>query len=107
MTPDKNSRDKLNGHLREGAFLGVIWRNTEYINGTDEGIFKCATIKDRPEESAYNPKCLDYITVPYDQYVLDGASSQGARLRFAESSSPVDNATPMPRSGVEWAKHLL
>ena len=65
----------------------------EYIIGTDEGIFKCATVKARPEGNAYDPKCLDCITVPYDQYILDGDNSQGARLRFAESSSPVGNAT--------------
>ena len=102
LTPDKNSREKSNGDFRDGILLGVIWRATEYIIGTDEGIFKCATLKAGPEESAYDPKCTDYITVPYDQYILDGASSQGARLRFAESSSPVDNATPLPGSGVEW-----
>ena len=101
LTPDKNSRDKLNGDFREGIVLGVIWRTTEYIIGTDEGSFKCATVKARPEERAYDPKCIDYITVPYDQYILEGASSQGARLRFAESSNPVGSAMPMSRSGVE------
>ena len=83
--------------------MGLIWRTAENIIGTDGGVFKCATVKARPEKSAHEPKLLDYIAVPYDQYVLDGAKSQCARLSFAEPSRPVDNATPMPRSGVEWA----
>ena len=39
MTPNKNVRDKVNGDFRDGIFLGVIWRTTEYLIGTPEGIF--------------------------------------------------------------------
>ena len=46
--------------------MGAIWRTIEYIVGTGEGIFKCATVRARPEESAYDPKYLDDMTVPYD-----------------------------------------
>ena len=64
----------------------MIWRHLEddgIHHGTDEDIFKCATVQVCPEESAYDPKCLDYITVPYDQYILDGAILQGAQLSLA------------------------
>ena len=30
---DKNARDKLNGDWRDGIFLGVIWKTTEYLIG--------------------------------------------------------------------------
>ena len=102
LTADKNSRDQLNTDFREGIFLGVIWRTTEYIIGTGEGIFKCATVKLAPRKVLMIPSALTII-VPHDQYILEGATLQGARLRFAESSNLVDNTTPMPRSGVEWA----
>ena len=101
LTPDKNSRGARNGDFGQGTFLGVICRTAEYIIGTDEGIFNCGTAKARSEESAYDPKCIDYITVPHDQYILEDASSQGAWLIFAESSNPVDDAAPMPRSGFD------
>ena len=29
FTPDTNSRDKMNGDVKEGVLLGVIWRTTE------------------------------------------------------------------------------
>ena len=41
IPPD--DRDTLNGEFRDGIFLGVIWRTTELLIGTPEGIFKCNT----------------------------------------------------------------
>ena len=58
MTPNKNARDKVNGDFRDGIFLGVIWRTTEYLIGTPEGIFKCNTVKPRIKENAYDPACI-------------------------------------------------
>ena len=38
MTPDKTARVELNGDVRAGIFLGVIWRTTEYLIGAAEGV---------------------------------------------------------------------
>ena len=102
MTPDKTVRDKLNGDFRDGIFLGVIWRTTEYLIGTAEGVFKCNTIKPRVAESAYDPGCIDYITVTYNDFVLAGAKSQGAKLRFADPDMPVTARMPATRAGPEF-----
>jgi hypothetical protein len=107
MAPDKNNRDKLNGDFRDGIFLGVIWRTTEFIIGTPEGIFKCQTVKQRPEESCYDPACVDYITTTYNDYVLTGAKSKGAKLRFADPSVDVAPSGPVARSGNEWAPRRI
>ena len=53
---DKGARDKLEGDWRDGIFLGVIWRTTEYLIGTEEGIFKCRTMKQKVAGNAYDPK---------------------------------------------------
>ena len=103
MAPDKNNRDKLNGDFRDGIFLGIIWRTTEYLIGTPDGIFKCNTVKARPVESAYDPNCFEYIKVRYEDFVLEGAKSQGARLRFADPSVAVAIDPPIARAGNEWA----
>ena len=107
MAPDKNNRDKLNGDFHDGLFLGVIWKTTEFIIGTPEGIFKCQTVKQRPEESCYDPACIDDMITTYNDYVLSGAKSKGAKLRFADPSVGVVPSTPVARAGNEWAPRRI
>ena len=104
LPPDKSNRDKLDGDFRDGIFLGVVWRTTEYIIGTPEGIFKCNTVKQRPEEAAYDSSCMNYITASYNDYILDGARTTGATVRFADPKARVGPAIgDIPtRSGAEW-----
>ena len=75
-------------------------RNT--LIGTAEAVFKCNTIKPRVAESAYDPGCIDYITVAYNDFVLAGAKSQGAKLRFADPDMPVTARMPATRAGPEF-----
>ena len=89
MAPAKPIPDKFDGDWRDGLFLGVIWKSGEYVVGAAEGVFKCSTIKTRPIENAYDPSCIDYITTSYDDYILKGAKSEGAKLRFAPNAMPL------------------
>ena len=110
QTPDKNIRDKFNGDWRDGIFLGVIWRTTEYLIGTADGVYKCNTVKPRPNGSSYDPQCIEYIKIKYGEYVLGGAKSHGARLRFAEPGEPAVPAGSVPiqaRGGNKWAPRRM
>ena len=104
---DKNARGKVNGDWRDGVFLGVIWRTTEFIIGTADGVFKCRTIKQRVAENAYDPKCLEYIKVSYADYVLSGAKSQGARVRYADLAVEPPAREPAVRSGNEFVPRRI
>ena len=73
LEPSKQHIHKADSRLMNGIFLGYEWRTTEYIVGTAEGVFKCRTIRRQAEEVAYDPECMDYLTIPYDEYVLKGA----------------------------------
>ena len=55
---DKNKLHKADSKLMTGVFLGYIWRSTEYIVGTAEGIYKCRTIRRKNVESSYDPSCV-------------------------------------------------
>ena len=82
-----------------------MWRTTEFIIGTPEGVFKCNTVKQRPQEAAYDAKCFEYVTTCYNDYILEGAKTSGATVRFAEPANkdgPVTVDIPT-RSGAEWA----
>ena len=104
---DKNARDKVNGDWRDGVFLGVIWRTAEYIIGTQDGVFKCRTIKTRVDANSYDPACLDYITTSYADYALSGAKSQGARVKFADPSSEPPPRAPAFRAGNEFVPRKI
>ena len=75
--------------------------------GTAEGAFKCSTIKTMPIDSAYDPSCIDYITTSYDDYILKGAKSEGAKLRFAPNSMPIAATPILARGGSDWAPRRM
>ena len=80
MAPSKPYPDKLDGGWRDGIILGVIWKSSEYVICTAKGVFKCRTIKTRPNDNAYDLGCIDYITTSYDNFISKGAKSEGAKL---------------------------
>ena len=98
MVPAKPNPDKLDGDWRDGIILGVIWKSGENMVGTAEGVFKCRAIKTRPIDNAYDSNCIDYITTSYDDYILKGAESEEAKLRFAVNVTPIA-ATPILAGG--------
>ena len=104
MTPDKTDRNKLDSNFRDGIFLGVVWRSGEFIIGTPDGIFKCRTVEPRPNETAYDPRCIEYIKHGYRDYILSGAKTKGATAAFADPDArPAPSIGIAPRQGNEWA----
>ena len=79
---DKNKQHKADGKLMTGVFLGYIWRSTEYIVGTSEGVYKCRTIRRKNVESSYDPSCVEYLKATYSDYVLKDAKSSVVATRF-------------------------
>ena len=73
LEPSKAHMHKADSQVMKGVFLGYDWRTTGYINGTVDGNFKCRTVRRRAEEIAYDPECMDYIKVSYDDYNLEAA----------------------------------
>ena len=103
LEPSKQHIHKADSRLMKGIFLGYEWRTTEYIVGTAEGVFKCRTIRRRAEEVAYDPECMDYLSIPYDEYVLKGArttpigNSVKSNLPAAVGEIPVRRREFVPR----------
>ena len=75
LEADKGNRHKADSHVQQGIFLGYVWRSTEYIVGTRDGIYKCRTVRRKAEEQAYDPECIDYLKLSYNDYVMKGAKT--------------------------------
>ena len=55
FTTDKNHRNKMITEWNTGFFICIDGRNTEYLVATQEGSFSCATIRNLPDDEAYDP----------------------------------------------------
>ena len=83
--------------------FGYIWCSTEYIIGTADGIYKCRTVRRRPEEMSYDPECIDYLKIHYDDYVFKGAKSnpiadfRGLHGPDGEEPVPLRSRESVPR----------
>ena len=49
LETDNSSIHKADSRVGKGIFLGYIWRSTEYLNGTENGILQCRTVRRRAE----------------------------------------------------------
>ena len=78
LETDKGAMNKADSRVHQGIFLGYAWRSTECLVGTRDGVFKCRTVKRRPEELAYDPECTSYLKTFYDDYVMSGAKTAPA-----------------------------
>ena len=59
-------------------------------------------MKPRVAESAYDLNCIDCAKVAYNDFVLAGDTSQGAKLRFADPDMPSATRMPATRAGSEF-----
>ena len=93
LEPVKGIVHKAVTRVKKGIFLGYKWRTTEYLVGTDEGIYKCRTVRRRAEEVSYDSNCVDFLTIPYDEYILKGARTKphsgNVRINVPEASAEV------------------
>ena len=72
---DKGAVHKADSRVQHGIFLGYVWRSTEYLVGTRNGIYKCRTVRRRAEDISYDPECVEYLQTSYYDYVMKGAKS--------------------------------
>ena len=99
---DKGKQFKADSRVGTGVFLGYVWRSTEYLIGTPEGIFRCRTVRRRAEEIAYNASCFDFLDTNYDEYIMKGAKT---RLHISE---PVGMANEeIPTRGRDFAPRRI
>ena len=76
LETEKGKQFKADSRVGTGVFLGYVWRSTEYLVGTAEGIFRCRTIKRRAEEIAYDANCFEFLKVNYGEYITRGARTK-------------------------------
>ena len=69
----KNKRHKAEVEWNNGVSVGVECKSGEYLVIHAEGLFKCNRIMKRPLEHAFDPNCIEYVTVGIDEYVNAGA----------------------------------
>ena len=100
LEPDKTNLQKADSKWMTGVFLGYIWRSTEYIIGTAEGIYKCRTVRRKNIESSYDPKCTEFMSVTYSDYVLKDAKSTVIVPRFPGGVSQPEE---LPQKGRSFA----
>ena len=53
FTTDKNNRKKLESDWDHGFFLGVNPGTTEFLIGSGDDVYSCATIRRLEEDKAY------------------------------------------------------
>ena len=56
-----------------GAFVSLMFRTTEYILMTKDGIYKTSNVKRASEGNQYDEKCLDWAAVDITELVNKGA----------------------------------
>ena len=70
---------------------------------TTDGNYKCRTVRRKPEETLYDPECVEYLKIHYDDYVLKGAESdpiadlRGLRGPEGEAPVPLRSRESVPR----------
>ena len=97
LETDKSNIHKADSRVGTGVFLGYVWRSTEYLIGTKDGILRCRTIKRKAEEVSYDPSCTEYLNIRYDDYILEGASTT-QQVSFPRGAE----ALPVPSRGRDF-----
>ena len=99
---DKGNQHKADSRVGVGVFLGYVWRTTEYLIGTKDGIVRCRTIKRRAEEVSYDGECFEYLKINYDEYIL-----KGARTKQHVSTPAGLGQLPIPTRGRDFVPRRL
>ena len=95
LETNKGSMNKADSRVHQGIFLGYVWRSTECLVGTRDGIFKCRTVKRRPEANAYDPECTEYLKTYYDDYIMKGAKTSPAAGVPRQGAQEADTHVPL------------
>ena len=99
FTSDKNNRKKMESEWDYGYFLGVNPGTTEYLIGTHDDVYSCATMRRLQDDKAFDPSIIKQIDMRFSDYVIQGAGSTPTQVRPAEPGHPVPapGGDPVPR----------
>ena len=70
LTTDKNNRKKMESEWDCGYFLGVNFGTTEYLIGTHDDVFSCATLRRLQDDKAFDPSIINQIDMRFSYYIL-------------------------------------
>ena len=94
-TTDKNNGKKMESNWDHGFFLGVNSGTTEYIVGSGDDVYWCATIRRLEEDKAFDPSIIKESKMRYRDYILEGARSIPIEVRIPTTSTTIaDPAVP-------------
>ena len=100
LATDKNNRHKgQTGDWKEGVFIGIITRSTEFIVMDEHGLYKCTRMQKAPNDSAYDPKCIEFAKYDVEPYINAGAKSSDMRVRMPRVADEMAPAAAIPTSG--------
>ena len=108
LETEKGKQYKADSRVGVGVFLGYVWRSTEYLIGTPDGVFRCRTIKRRAQEVSYDPSCFEFLNVKYDEYILKGARTKlhvTEPVGVDQSDIPTRGKDFVPRRAYILPKH--
>ena len=69
---DKNSRRKMESDWDHGYLLGVNPGTTEYLTGTSDDVYSCATMRRLEEDKAFDTAVIKEVDMHYRDYVIQG-----------------------------------
>ena len=97
--PDKNNRKNMESDWSYGYFLGVNPGTTEYPIGNHDDVYSCCTMRRLEEDKAFDASVAKEIDMRYSDYVIQGARSSPAEVRFAEPDNQSQPQGEIPCRG--------
>ena len=88
MTMDKNKWRKLESDWEYGYLLAVNPSTTEYLIGSDDDMFSCATIRRLQDDKAFDTSVIREMAMRYRDYIIEGARSFPSRGQTTDSKYP-------------------
>ena len=82
-----------------GYSLGMNPGTTEYLIGTRDDVYSCATMKRLQDDKAFDPSIIKQIDMRFSDYIIQGARTSPVEVRPAEPGHPVPapGGDPVPR----------
>ena len=80
FTTDRNNRRKMESELDHGYFLGVNPGAIEYLIGTGDDVYSCATMRRLEEDKALDTAVIKELNMHYRDYVIQGARSSRGQV---------------------------
>ncbi len=92
MTAKGKIQNMFEGEWSDGYVMGVVSRSSEYLVARGDQLFKCPTIRRKVDADAYDGKCLENITVDFNEYIRKGATT--LRTEVIREDAREDIGTP-------------